>query len=337
MEPVKQENVKVDIGDVIFYILTIIILIFLIPFYSGIIEILKYASQLMVGVNIYIALGGVALGFSIIVVGFKKKMSPIKIIGLLFMTGCLLYPFYDYIGNRGYFKEVLGNYTFDELVVIAHTDCEMEKQMQAEVANKFSVEFGEDVEVNADNIETTDPTDGTIKDKLRCMPSTTHIVYKISYKDKKENERVIVYDGKNNFSDMILLESYKILQEDLEEYLNSKKNGGKISYQLKLYSNGRGIIDVDNNTLLSEKVKLPYPSNISIDNFYQDDRLILDISFELNVNKDLAHEIVEDLIEIENKDIPVIIHYGQSTEYYFKGNWYKETEKELYKKISGNV
>ncbi len=337
MGPIKQEECKVDVGDIIFYILLVVTLLFLIPFYSGIFEILKYASQIMVGVNTYITLGGAFLGFAVILIGFKKKLSFIKIIGLFVMVGFLLVQFYSYIGNRGYFKESLGNYTFDKLLVIAHNDCEMEKQMQAEVANKLSSEIGEEGEIDVDNIPTTDPTDGTIKDKIRCMPSTTHLIYKIAYKDSRGIDRNILYDGKNNFEDALSLESYKILNEELEDYLNSKKGKGKVFHKFKIYSTGKGFIDLTNSILISEKVSMPYPGKITIDNFYQDSRLVLELNFDLVIDKTLAKEIVKELDEKFQDSLIAIIHYGKNTEYYFQGQWYQELESAFIKRLSGNV
>ena len=337
MEPVKQEEHKVDVGDVIFYLLLIVALLFFIPFYSGIFEILKYASQIMVGMNTYIGLGGVVLGLSNVLVGFKKKISVVKILGLLVMIGCMLLPFYEYIGSRSYLKEVLGEYTFDKLLVIAHNDCEMEKQLQAEVASKFSSELGEEGEIDVDNLSTTDPTNGTIKDKIRCMPSTTHLMYRIAYKDSRGCDRIIVYDGKNNFVESLSLESYKILNEELEDYLNFKKGKGKASHNLKFYSKGKGFVDITNSNLITEKIALPYPSTIMIDNFYQDSRLIVELTFELAVDKTLAKEIVEELDEKFSQPITAIIHYGKNTEYYFQKNWYQENENTFIKRLSGNA
>ncbi len=333
MGPSNRDEDKLSVGDIIFLVILLVIVIFLIPFYSSIFEVLKLAFQIMVGIDTYIGLLGSIMGLFMLFLGFKHKNCFIKIVGLCLSFAFLLSPFYEYLGSRNYLKKTLGNYTFSGLTVVQPTSCELEQKVQDKIVNTINDQFGSELDI--EGVEVTNPssTGGSWKDKIKCMQVETHYVYKISYKDFYDESRTILYDGRENFDSMLRLQSYEIIQEKMANYLDDYKELGKVSHQFKFYGQGRGIRNLDRSSVISEKISFPTPNKITLNNFYQDNRLILEITFQNLKDKNKVYELVRNLEDTSKGTFPVIVHYGNTSEYYMRGIWYPFNEKDLVEKL----
>ena len=325
MGPSNRDEGKMGICDIVFIILLVLMLLFLIPFYSSILDILKLASQFMVGADTYIGLLGFILGFFMMFLGFKYRNSVIKIFGLLLMFSFLLSPFYGYLGNYHYLKESLGKYTYKGLEVILPDDCMVEKKEEPKNSNTF--ESGMDSNFSFFN------NSSSWKDKMKCMSTETHYVYKISYRNDFQEEKMILFDGKENFDKMMRVQSYEIVYEKMGDYFSSIKGIGKVDYQFKISISGKGILDLDRSTVINEYISFPSPHRVNLSNFYQDSRLILYVKFQTISNQDKVHKVITELEEKSENDFPVIVNYGNKKEYYLRGLWYNFSEKELISKL----
>lgn len=334
MGPSNQDEGKMTIIDILFLIVLVVIAIFLIPFYSSIFEVLKLAIQFMVGVDTYIGLLGVLLGAFMLFLGFKQRNSAIKIFGLLLVFAFIVSPFYEYLGNRKYIKNALGKYTFHSLSVIQPDGCQLEEKVKDKMSDTFQSEFGSDLDIESVPTTPVPKSDASWKEKLRCMATETHYVYNISYTDAAGEKKIIAYDGKENFNEMLKIHSYEILYQELGEHLETIPNMGKIDYQLKLYIQGRGILPLDRTSVVSEKVVLPSPNKITLKNFYQDKRILLEFHFEKAKDKNQVHQFVKELEENSEGTFPVIVSYGNTKEYYLRGSWYPYNEQEFMLRIT---
>ncbi len=329
MGPSNRDEGKMGVGDIVFLVILVVILIFLIPFYSSIFNVLKLAVQFMVGADTYVGLLGSLLGFFMLFLGFKHRNSIIKIFGLLLMFIFILNPFYEYLGNRKHLQESLGKYTFQGLSVIQPDSCQLEEKVQMKMVDTWNTQFGSDLDIEGVQTSPLPKSDASWKEKLRCMPVETHYVYKISYKDAFDENRTILYDGKENFNAMLKVHSYEILYEKIGDYLKDIQGIGKFEYYFKISSQGKGLLILDRSSVVNENVIIPTPNKITLKNFYQDKRLALEIYFKNLKDKDKIYQLVNDLEEKSEYPFPIIIHYGNFSEYYLRGIWYPYSENEL--------
>lgn len=335
MGPANRNDDKLSVGDIVVFVLFFGMAIFLIPFYSSIFEVLKQAGQMTVGVNTYLGIFGVIFGFFLFSLGIRNRNNAIKIFSLCLTFFFLLFPFYGYFSNRTYFKETLGDYKFGKIVIVQPDDCELIKEAQQNISDKLTNQFGNDLDfdVEVDYSYSNYVTSNTsYKQRIACMPSKTHYVYKLTYKDVYGSERTILYDGKENFDVLLVVSSYEIMNDEVGTFLMEEANVEHGSYQFKIYSNGSGLVPLTRKNSVSEKLHLPYPSVISLNNFYKDKRLVLDVEF---FDRETAYQTIEKLWSESGSQFPVIIHYGKNTEYYFEGTWYRESEQQLFERMKG--
>ena len=120
MGPSNRDEGKMGICDIVFIILLVLMLLFLIPFYSSILDILKLASQFMVGADTYIGLLGFILGFFMGKIIVKRSIDISFLLcliyalisfGLMLLIGSLKYVFYDYMYS---------NFTFTFSISLNH-------------------------------------------------------------------------------------------------------------------------------------------------------------------------------------------------------------------------
>lgn len=333
MIPSKKDEGKVSAGDILFLVVLILVLLFLIPFYSSIFEVLKLSAQFMVGADTYIGLLGSILGGFMLFLGIKHHNNAIKVFGLLLTFAFLLSPFYTYLGKRNHLKESLGKYTFQGITVIQPDSCQLEEKAAEKISDTFQTQFGSDLDI--DSVESTPlpKSNASWKEKLRCMATETHYVYKITYQDAFDEKRTILYDGDENFDNALKVHSYEILYGKIGEYLEEYE---PLHYQLKVYGQGKAPTELNRTSVINEKINLPNPNEITLKNFYQDKRLVLEIWFQRLKDKNKIHQLVSDLEEKSVTDFPVIIHYGNTSEYYLRGLWYPFLEKEFITKLIGS-
>lgn len=329
MGPSNRNEGKIGIGDIVFLVILVVILIFLIPFYSSIFNVLKLAVQFMVGADTYIGLLGSLLGFFMLFLGFKHSNSIIKIFGLILMFAFLLNPFYEYLGNREHLKKSLGKYTFQGLTVIPPDSCQLEEKVQDKMIDTWNSQFGSELDIEEIGPTPLPKSDASWKEKLRCMPVETHYVYRISYTDAFDENRTILYDGKDNFNAMLKVQSYEILYEKIGDYLDEIQGIGKYNYHFKISIQGKGLLTLDRSSVVNENVIIPTPNKITLKNFYQDKRLILEIQFKNLKDKNKIYQLINDLEEKSEYAFPIIVHYGTTSEYYLRGVWYPYLEKEF--------
>ena len=330
MEPKKG---KWNLGDILFFLLLFGILLFLIPFYSSLGEIFWLAVQFEVGTDTYISILGFLLCVFILFLGIKHKNSITKIFSLLLAFVFLLGPFWGYFEDKPYLNQIFSSYRFKKIKVIPPEECELDKNVQEHISNKLEQEYGEDMHIDVETMKPTN-TRKSVKDKIRCMPSHTHYTYLIEYKDTAGEKRTIVYDGKDTFYDNMLEDSFEITYASVGAYFKQTSTERNVSYRFYLYKDKK-LVEMTRGNVISEKLSFPYPSEVSIQNFNQDTRMVLDITFSILVKQAEAHSRVEKLEEETRYPLHAIIHYGKTVEYYAGGKWYS-SEADFLKKLEDN-
>lgn len=325
---------KKKIGDIIFIVLLIIMLLFLIPFYSSLANIAVLGAQLLVGTDTYLALIGFIFCLFIMFLGFKYKNNITKNFALILAFIFVISPFFGYFESRSEIKSMLGDYSFKGLTVIQPDECQLDRQVQEQISNALEENFGSDLQIE---VEKTTPKNTTAKEKIRCMPSKTHFAYTIAYTDAYGQKKTVVYDSEVDFEDTVMTQSYNILYNKMGEYLREKEGERQVSFTMYIYNSSSGLVELTKKTLLSEDYSLPYPFKLTLENFCIDKRFALEVTFSLVTSQEIAHSIIEELVGMSNIDYPVLIHYGKSTEYYWKGSWIAGDKDDFVSTLKGEL
>lgn len=328
MGPKKQ---KTDAGDVIFVILLVIMLLFLIPFYKSILDIFILSAQLMVGTNTYLGLLGLVFSLFVMFLCFKHNSGIGKVFSLILAFVFLLAPFMDFFNEISYFKQTFTDYHFKGIRVIQPDECEVAQKVQNQMIEKLENEYGGDLEMEPEKIV---PKDTSTKEKIKCMPSKTHYAYLIEYTDSYGEKRTVVYDGRDNLDKSLKAQSYDVLYSYMNSYFEQKISNRKTDFQFYIYTKANGLEKLDRSNIVTERVEIPYPTELNLENFNQDKRFVLDVTFALVINSSEIHSIIEELDHKTPNPLSVVVHKGSTSEYYVGGNW-TSSESNFLKQIEG--
>ncbi len=323
---------KIGIGDALFIILLIGMLIFMIPFYSSIFDIVSLAAQFMVGSDTYICILGFVFSIFLIILGTKYKNSTTRIFALILGFVFIMSPFWGYIKERSYFRRTFSSYHFKGITVIQPDECGLVQKTQEQISQKLEEEYGEDMHID---VEKVTPINNTLKEKLKCMPSKTNYAYLIEYKDSSGQTRTITYDGEKNFDKRMAVASYEIMYTSIGDFFQEKQPDRKVDYQFYFYDKVNGLRTMTRGNLVENKISFVYPATLTLNNFNQDKRLVLDATFSILAHPEEIHHIIEELDQNSEYPLRSIVHYGKTQEYYIDGKWYTKESEFLQKMEEG--
>ncbi len=324
---------KINIGDVIFGTLLVGMLLFMIPFYSSIIDIIMLSAQFMVGSDTYVCILGFLFCVFLIFLGIKYKNNATKIFALILGFAFIMSPFWGYLKERKYFDRTFSTYHFKGITVVLPDTCGVAQKAEEQLANKLEEEYGEDMHIDVDKIPMP-IKNSTFQEKLKCMPTKTQYAYLIEYKDANGQSRVITYDGEDTFDSHMAVSSYEIMYTNIGDFFSQKQPDRKVEYHFYFYDKQDGLKEMTRGNLVEKKISFVYPSLLTLQNFNQDNRLVLDVTFSILVHQEEAHQMIEELDQNSIYPLHAVIHYGKTTEYYADQKWYgKETD--FFKKIEG--
>lgn len=312
----KNSKKEIDIVNIIFIILLIIVLLCLIPFYPSILKIFVLSFNAEVGTDVYISVLGFIFSIVIMAIGFKNRNSLTKIFGLVLVTVFLINPFSGYLGKRDLFKKTLNSYNFKGMSVVQSSECGMQAAAQDQLLTALKQEYGEDFDVDVETPTVSE--NATFKEKFQCMPSETTFIYTFSYKDAYGKTRKISYSSENVYYQLLKIASYEIINEKITELLKNSQGQRKFDYNFYIVDSKNSLIDMTRTSINTESIYFEYPSKITLENYNEDKKIVLEIKLSAITKKEEADKIIKELRDLSKYPINVIISYSKKTEYYIQ-------------------
>lgn len=317
----STESFKINYMEVSFYILLVIVIFCLLPYYEAIIDIYATAAKAETGRDIYYCVFAMLISIAVMVIGFNRRNAVIKISGLALVTLFAVYPMKGYFGNNSVFKSTLNDYDFVKLDILQDNTCSGANNFQQQIADQLIAQYGDDgftMEVVSKPLS----ENATYKEKLKCMPTITTMAYTLKYKDFYGKEREIVYINKETYNDLLRIASYEIIYEKMGEFLKNHQGQRHVSFKLYLLKNRSTLIDMNRSSIVDEKTTMVYPGSISLANYNMDKRIVLEVQMSDLTKRDEAHDLIDKLTDIAEYPLNIIIKYGKTTEYYLQSKYY---------------
>lgn len=318
----NPEQVKINPVDITFYILLVIVIVCLIPYYEAIIDIFLTAAKAETGREIYYSMFALIVSIAVMVSGFTMRNGVVKIFGLALTTLFAVYPMSGYFGNNSLFKKTLNEYDFVSLSIIKDNSCSGTTNFQKQLTEQLISQYGDDgfsIEVVTQPLN----ENATYKEKLKCMPTKTTMAYTLSYKDFYGVEREIIYINNESYNDLLKISSYEIIYEKIGDFLKSHQGKRKVSYKLYLLHDKTSLINMNRTNLIDEGILMEYPAHVSLANYNLDKRIVLEIQMSDLSKRAEAHDLIDTLADISDYPLNIIIKYGKTTEYYMQGKYYE--------------
>ena len=325
----NKEDPKVEVGDIIFLVLALILLLCLIPYYPSLLTILKKGFAAEVGKDVYFCVFALVLSCGVMFLGFKFKNFFTKLTALGLIALFAFMPFREYFGKKSLFKDTLSNYKFEGLTIVPPLECEPQKEMIEEIKKTGQEQFGES-DFWGFEVETRPmPEDGaTFKEKFECMPSKTTFKYTLSYKDAYNVTRHIDYIDDDTYFETLKAEAFSIA---LEYFVNLLKehNLNNTKYWFYVVTPSKSPIALNRKTIISENLDLPFPSKVTLNNFTRDRRLLIELDFSLSAKPTDVKAFVKKFHEISDYPLNLVVKHRNEIEYYVKGQLFEGTYEEF--------
>lgn len=328
MRDFENKKKELDVAGIIFAILLVVVLLCLIPFYPSILKLFILSFNADVGTDVYVSVLGFIFSLIIIGVGFKNRNSLTKVFGLVIAIVFLINPFTDYFGKRDLFKKTLKNYNFKGMSVVKSSECGMQAAAQDQLLTALKQEYGEDLDFEVEKPKISE--NATFKEKFQCMPSETTFIYSFTYKDAYGKTRSISYSSDDVYYQLLKIASYEIVNEKITELLKSTQGQRKFNYNFYIVDSKNSLIDMTRTSINTESIYFEYPSKVTLENYNEDKKIILEIKLSAITKKEEADRIINELKQLSKYPINVIISYSKSIDYYIQDELVKVSSYDEY-------
>lgn len=326
----NSEQIEINVIDVAFYILLVIVVICLIPYMKAITDILMAGLKAESGRDIYFSVFALLFGIAVLISGFSFKNSVIKILGLGLTVLFALMPMSGYFGNNALFKSTLNDYEFVSLNIVRDMSCQGSSQFQQKLTEQLVSQYGDEEGLKIEVVVQPLDENATYKQKLQCMPTTTTMAYTLKYKDYYGEDREIVYINNDSYNKLLKVASYEIINEKIGEFLKSHQGQRNVSFELLALTNKNALSELDRNSLIEYGIQFEYPAHINLKNYNMDKKIVLEITMSDITKRDEAHDLIKQMTNQSIYPLNIIVHYGKYTEYYVQGKYYDISSRDDY-------